>query len=342
MKTRIIRYGVKYYHLHFFLIISFLLFIFLVGQDFLSGSYSGQRNWETGSIYAFIILRISMYLSIIYFFINNSRKLSNSKEFFKAILKNKTLFIIIISYVFIFLGAGDRGPIMELGLVFLGSYSIFYRHFSFSKLIFLVFIGALIFTIIRFGRTRDASTRQGNIITEGYENFNESDDTFNPTNELASSTRILYRALDVVPERHPYLYGITIGLTIVDILPFGGLAIQKYTDIPPMYTSSGRFFTILKKGNNYDSGDGSEIIADLYVNFGFWITLLIFLFFGRFISYINFQYHFNKTHRVHIIYIFLLITAIYVNRADFLNPLKLIVWALIFDWFLTKKISKSE
>lgn len=331
-------YRIKFPAIDFLMKSSFLLFIFLVGSEFLGGSYTGTRNWQFGSTYIYLVLKISLYLSIIYFFINNSHKLVNFRELIKVMYRKKFLFIISIIYTIIFLGAGDRGPVMQIGLVFLGCYTLFYKKISLPKILLLIFLGASLFTIIRFGRTSDASQRQGNIITEGYTNFTRSDNSFNPTNELASSVKILYQALNLVPESHPYLYGTTIGSNIVDVIPFGGSFLLEAVSVPVMYTNSTKFFTIIEKGVNYKFGEGSEIIADLYINFGFWVTLIIFLFFGRFISYITFQSHFNKNHRIYIIYLLLLISALYVNRANFLQPLKIIVWALVFDRLLTKKI----
>lgn len=337
-KIKYTSYTVKYRVISILLIISFILFVLLVGGDFLGGSYAGTDNWGSGATYAFLILRITLYLSIIYFFVNNSQNLQNRKSIVIAILNNKSLFIISILFIFIFLVSGDRGPVMQLGLVFLGSYSLFYKRFTLTKLIFLIFLGAFVFTIIRFGRTRDATERQNNIITEGYTNFSESDNPFNPTDELASSVRILYRALDVVPDAHPYLNGVSIGANIVDVIPFGGTVLLQVTDLPFFYTNSTIFFTVLGQGQFYTYGEGSEIIADLYINFGFWITLLIFLLFGYFISYLTFHAHYNKNHKLIIIYIFLIISAIYINRSNFLYPLKLIIWALVIDHLLTKKI----
>lgn len=332
------QYTIKHPFIAFLLICSFLLFFFLVGSDFLGGSYAGTDNWGVGATHVFLILRITLYLSVIYFFINNSRNLKNGNALIKVILSNWSLFVIIALYSLIFLAAGDRGPIMQLGIVFLSAYSLFYKRLTFSSLIVLIYLGSLFFAIIRYGRTRDANYRENNIITEGFTSYREYDNPLIPTEELASSVRILYRALDVVPDVHPYLNGVSVGANIIDVIPFGGTIFLKNTLIPYNYLNSSTFFTVLGQGQFYQYGEGSEIIADLYINFGFWLTLLIFLFFGYFISYLTFSSTYIRNHKIVIIYLILAISAIYVNRSNFLHPLKLIIWTLAFDYLFTKRI----
>lgn len=63
-------YNVNTNKIDFFLQSFFVLFVALVGKEFLSGSYDGGDNWGSGANYAFMLLRILIYLRIIYFFIN--------------------------------------------------------------------------------------------------------------------------------------------------------------------------------------------------------------------------------------------------------------------------------
>src|SRR5690606_17602100 len=128
------------------------------------------------------------------------------RHVFFALLEHRWLFLISIIYFLMFLYVGDRGPIMQLGITYLLCYTLFQKRISFVKLFTIIIVGATFFTIIEYGRTRDATYREGNILTVGYDNFTKSDTQFNPTNELATSVRILYRALDVVPDYHPFLY----------------------------------------------------------------------------------------------------------------------------------------
>lgn len=314
------------------LISSLLTFCIQVGAQFWSGQHAGVYNWGAGATYSFLILRTLLTLSVIYLFINNKGAFTSIPSFIKTLYRNKTLFLIVIFYCCIFLYVGDRGPVMQLLIVFIGGYTLFNRNISLSSLILTVIMGSIIFTIIGLGRSSEKYGDNGNVFSKGYENFVKGEFII-PTEELASSVRILYRAIDVVPSQHPYLNGVTIGSNLIDIIPFS----SNVVNIPPLYRNSTAFFTIWEKGTDFEFGDGSEIIADLYINFGVWGALPIFIIFGYYIARLTYKATYVQNHTTILIYLGLLALAIYINRSNFLVPLKPILYTIVFDFFLAKK-----
>lgn len=314
-------------------IISFIVFYVLVGKEFWSGNHQGSDNWGAGATYAFIFVRTFLYLSIIYMFYNNKIRLRNISDHIIFFRQNKLVLVLTFFYCLGFLLIGDRGPIMQVGLLYLIGYSFFVKHIRFSRILILFVLGSFLLTIIGMGRTRDTSTRQGNIFTSGIEKYNDTEDV-NATNELAVQIRILYRALDVVPDKHPYLYGATLGNNIVDVIPMSA----TFIPVPKVYQSSTNFFTFLGQGPDPEYGEGSEIIADLYINLGVGLTFVIALGFGYFISFLAYRQQVNPKSFIVIIYFTLVIFALYINRANFLMPLKIIIYLLFFDKIFTKKL----
>lgn len=338
LNQQFIKYKVDSSKLDFLLLVFFVIFISLVGSEFLRGSYNGTENWGEGATYAYLLLSITLYLKIIYFFINSAEINFNKSNFVSLLIKNKVFVFILIFYLSIFLVAGDRGTIMEIAILIMAGYSIYQKKIRFVVFIFMTFATAFMFTIISLGRTDDAINRKGNVFESGYENFNSTRGGFNPTDELASTNRILYRALDVVPFSHPYLYGLTFYGDIIGVVPFAGGIYQKAIDLPDMYKSSSYFFTVLGQGKYYSSGEGSEILADIYINFGLYGVFILMFFFGYFVSYLTFRATIYKDHKTVLIYMLLLMGAIYINRSNFLDPIKIIFYGLLFDKFLTKRI----
>lgn len=332
-----IDYKVNTQKIDYLLIIIFVLFIGLVGSEFLAGSYDGGDNWGVGATYAYLLLSVTLYLKIIYFFINHQDIKITKSNFMSIVMKNKAFVFILCFYVLIFLAAGDRGPVMEVGLLTIGAYSIYQRKIPLGAFVLMIFLGATLFTVISYGRSSDVTYRSGNILEQGYTNLQKSNSDFNPTDELATSTRILYRAIDVVPDSHPYLYGLTMFSDIVGVIPFGGSTYLQLTQLPDMYKSSSYFFTILGQGSFFEYGEGSEIIADIYINLGIYGVLILMFFFGYFISYLTFNAYSLKSHRLMLVYLLLIIGAIYINRSNFLDPLKIIFYGLLIDKFLVKK-----
>ncbi|WP_347068281.1 O-antigen polysaccharide polymerase Wzy [Flavobacterium sp. WV_118_3] len=320
------------------LILSFCLFVVLVGKDFLGGGYIGWDSWGSGSGYAFILLNISIYLKIIYFFISYRNVKITKYNLGNILFKNKIFVMILGVYLLLFLFAGDRGPIMGVAVLILAAYSIYQKKIPFHVFFVMTLVGATIFTILSYGRSNDVASRKGNILQSGYETLASSEQTFNPTGELATSVRILYRALDAVPNYHPYLFGTTMISDAIGVIPFGSSIYMGATGLPIMYSTSSYFFTVLGQGNFFTYGEGSEIIADLYINLGFWGSIVLMLFFGYFIGFVTFNANFGEKHTITLVYLLLITGAIYINRSNFLDPLKMIVYALVIDRFLLKKI----
>jgi len=331
----IFKYKVQTRKVDILLLILFVGFLLLVGRNFLGGGYGGTSLWGTGATYVYMLLKTVLYLRIIYFFINLSNKVS-IKQLLSRLLKYRTFTSVLLLYVFLFLVSGDRGPVLEIGILIIFLFAFYQRKIPFMSFLVIGILAAFVFTIIGFGRARYADERKENIFERGYDEFVESND-FNVTNELASSNRILYRALDVVPVNHPYLYGQTFLMEIIGVVPFGGSFYLELADIPEMYFSSSRFFTILGQGVDYNSGEGSEIIGDIYINFGFYGVLILMFLLGLFISYLTVRLPLNQ-HAILIIYAFMIISAIYISRSDYLEPLKGIFYALLIDRLITKKI----
>jgi oligosaccharide repeat unit polymerase len=233
---------------------------------------------------------------------------------------------------------GDRGPVLQVALIVGGSYALYIRPISFKRLMFFIFLGAFVFAILRFGRGRDAGEfNDGNIFQRGYASYSESEQGVNVTDELATSVRIQYRALDVVPHKHPYLYGLTFATVGVGIIPFAGSTVISIFEIPKMYAGSAMFFTIIGQGPNPTYGEGSEILGDIYINFGLYGTFIIMFFFGLFSAKI-----YQRANRLEFSYVLiflgLLISAITINRGMLFTPLKDIVYLLFFNFLFTRVV----
>ncbi|MGJ7457479.1 O-antigen polymerase [Halomonas sp. RA08-2] len=324
----------SYFVFDILLALSFLAFIATVGPALFSGIYDGTRSWGAGSEYAFLVLRTLLYLRIIYFFKDLPRK-SSLATIAASLFKNWLFFVVLAVFVFIFLSVGNRGPVLKVSLLSAGSYAFFIRPISFNKLVAFVLIGAILFTILGMGRGRDASTfGDQNIFERGYSSFLESE-SLNITDELASSNRILYMALDTVPERHPYLYGTPFLINIAGVVPFLARLTVTVFDIPRMYWGTSSFFTIISLGPNATWGVGSQVTADIYVNFGIVGVFVLMFLFGRFAAkcYVKAS-DLNMTYVI--ISLCLLVEALSMNRGLLLYPLKPIVYMLIINYVFSK------
>lgn len=317
------------------LLILSISFVALVGTDFLSGKYNGGDNWGAGAGYVYVLLQSVIILKLIYFFINY--KYSQEGNILNSIVKNKIFISILTLYTFIFFISGDRGPVIEIIIVSGLLYSIFCKKIKLRTFLIGIVLGSFIMSLLSLGRSNDNVTENG-ILSEGYKNLSEKDENHIYTEELAMSNRILYRAIDVVPNTHPHLYGLTFASEIVGVIPFGGSLYLGLTDIPTIYKSSAYFFTILGQGEFFTFGEGTEVISDIFINFGFYGVLILMFSLGYFISYITLFFFKTQKHIYTVIYVMLVMGSLYLNRSHFLDPLKVIFYGLILDRIFVTKI----
>lgn len=324
--------------LKFLIVVLFPLFVFLVGSKFLAGTYDGGNNWGAGASYVYLLLHVSiiLYLALVLLYIPQKKSITSV---FISVFKFSTVTsILIATYLFIFLLAGDRGPVIQILILLF--FFINYKHVKIKlpKFIFLIIVGATLMTIVKYGRTGGTETR-GNtdIFTHGLQELNTSDTDFNPTLELASSNRILFQAVNTVPDKHEYLYGITMFGDLAAGIPFLSGVLKREFSLPTIYFSSTYFFTYIGQGNNPTYGEGSEIIADIYINFGIIGVVFVMFFMGVFLSYLSINFDSSNSF-LFTLFLSLVISSIYWNR----SPLFSFFQQFILLLFIYKLISSEK
>jgi len=319
------------------IIIAFPLYIFVAGSVVFSGTYDGGQSWGAGAGYFYLLLTTALYLRTIVFVLSLNKD-SSYIENIKKIQDNKIYIASLLFFVFLFLSIGDRGPIIRIALIFSVLYGIRVKTFSLKTVIISTCVAALLMTIVGMGRTKvvDNAVSKG-IIERGYENLLSSEGLVIPTAELAGSNKILFAAIDNVPNQYPYLYGKTYMVNILSSLPVPGITkiFTELLEIPRHQTTTTHYFTYMLIGPNPTWGAGSEVVADVYVNFGLFGVPIIFFVFGMICARYSYLIeHLNESVKVSsvIIYSGLVITALSINRGMLLYPLMPIFYMLALLW----------
>lgn len=86
-------------------------------------------------------------------------------------------------------------------------------NFKLYKLV-AVFLGAILLSIIGLGR----GAEEGSMFKSAYQSYKEG--AASPTEELASSVRIMYRALEYFPHKIGFLNGLQFLLGLAGMFPF--------------------------------------------------------------------------------------------------------------------------
>jgi hypothetical protein len=153
------------------------------------------------------------------------------------------------------------------------------------------------FTILGEARTRVLGNSFGDRLSTASETSGESEyfDESVPGSsliELALSSRTLAVSVRDVPSEFDYQYGMFQFQQLVSIVPGAQRLINNIVyDGNPIYDGSANFITYLIHRRSVDYGDGSSVIADLYLDFGIIGVVIVMFIFGRFISRIELDVH---------------------------------------------------
>jgi oligosaccharide repeat unit polymerase len=327
-KKNNVLYKIKYKKLLWVSVVLFVLFLMLAGSSFLSGGiYKGHGGSSAGagiSVYFQLLFGISI-LVLTTVVILNSKDKPNTKLITWFLKLDKKYLLLSGIYVLLFLSIGDRGAGMQVAFTFLVTFGAIVRPISFKQFSAIIIVGAIILTLIGLGRSVDSGE---NILVAGA-NKVEFTSNYDVTMELANSARTLYSALENVPNHHDYFFGkLWLGKFLAVIPMSQNIYLQLSNDKSYELGSAG-YITYLRFGVNPYSGEGTSLIADIYLNFGL-IGVIFFMFIlGLFMK--KLQNELNIQKKIYWIIaagIFASI-AFYMGRGNLFGGLRPIVWGLI-------------
>ncbi|MEX0597723.1 MAG: hypothetical protein WD512_14625, partial [Candidatus Paceibacterota bacterium] len=236
------------------------LYIFTVGEEFLSGNFIGQ---SAISNYVHLILKSLLILISILIFNGCNQYKYNYLYWGTAVV-----------YIFIFLSIGDRGPALILILLIIGLFSAYVREIPLKYLIIGLIFGIVLFDVIGHGRV-DYTNPDQNIISRGLSNV-ETDNYLEFTRSFVINNRNLYVGLEYV-ENNGLNWGETSFLpSLIGVVPFGQSTYENLSG--ENLQSSSIFFTELTFGKNPPYGLGTNLIAVIYISFGIICSILGFFF----------------------------------------------------------------
>ena len=156
------------------------------------------------------------------------------------------------------------------------------------------------------------------------------------TAELASSQKTLQYAVDNVPSKHDYLYGSFQLRNILSTIPFSSRITSSFLDSHWKYRSSAFFITYLIQGDFYIYGNGTSLIADLYLSFGLIGIIIGMLFLGVVIKKIERKVILNPNASIYniVLYISFCGYAIIEARSGVFSPINFICFSLLLTYLI--------
>lgn len=281
-----------------------------------------------------VFIVVTITLPIIYkaFKTNFSNNISLKSSLSLFCNNNKVPLLAAVLFIISQLRLGSRTSVLFLIIIILVVYTLKYHNLKFKIIITASVFSFIVMSII--GLTRVTSTNLTNsspfqVIKSGIEIIKESPNAiWLLTTDLIVNARTLYESCDYL-ENNDYCYGKSYIQYLFSAIPGGGEQATKIlTGAIPNEINSG---TILTRYAKAPYGIGTNIIADLNINFGLPGVILGMMLLGIIVGY---SYNLKNKYVV-FLYISLVANAIYLPRAVFISWIDMWIVFIILDLFYT-------
>ncbi|GHT61938.1 hypothetical protein AGMMS50239_13980 [Bacteroidia bacterium] len=244
--------------IYFFIENGISALIYAYGSDYALIDFNTMPVYRELSFFVMILSALSVY-------------------YWKYYKKINLIFILSIITILIWalyvVLSGDRNGFFLIIVVIIVEYFTIIRAISRKYIILFSFGALLLYNVLEIAR--EADDRNIDTYVEAYKEMQQKDgNSFN-------ITTLGYRAtFDYIPEKHDFFYGNFLFLSITSIVPF--LSAQ-FIDTNDVYKSSSSTLTYYLYGtyNSRGGGVGTNIITDLYMDFGVIGVLVIMFLMGR-------------------------------------------------------------
>jgi hypothetical protein len=335
-------------------IILLTLYFYFIDVKYLFGNY-GRIFMGTEASYIIQVFEVVLLAIIIQNTMNFSSSRNLQIKFLEFLKKQGVIFnILLLIYFISTIISGDRGPIIFYSIAIYSSY-IYVTSKIVKPVIIIILLIIGTSTISILGIVRTVKSESSFISKLGFVLSSESQivnrfgtNSFAPqTQNLAGSIKCLNYAVDYIPEKHRFMYGRFQLQQLTSVIPFFSFINRLFINENHWrYLNSSNFITWISQGENPYSGEGSTIVADFYLDFGF-IGVIIGMFLAgyvmRYAELVMFHRYIPSLFQL-TVSIVLISRTIYIPRSSLLILLKLVVWTyvvLLFNkYFNSKKILK--
>lgn len=273
-------------------------YIYTIAADILSGNYfynEATMEEAAGSLsnYSNVMIYVIVF-TLLTSNVYNCRLNSNKISFYEFISTSGWLFNgALLFYLLLQFMIGDRGPIITIVLAYMLAYFLMSgKKIRMFVAIALVFLGAIMLTTI--GQLR----HETNILTisdfVSYKNRSEMNSILPATNELAGSYNTLTYSVANVPLKHDFFYGMIQIREIIIAVPFLHRFLPFAFSEITIENSSSDYCSYLIQGYNRTYGNGSSLLADIYLDFGIVGIIIIMIWLGYFIYRLDMEIYYGN------------------------------------------------
>lgn len=327
----------------------FFSFLIFTPYQYYLGRY-GRGGVELSylSVSSSQLLLYSILLYLVIKTINYRGMLNKSISIFAFIkIYDLGILLVIVTYCALSIMSGDRGPLIQILLAFLASYSLIQnKNTSFLKIVLFLIISSSFLTFVAYYREQKEIDNFSEKIENAVVSMSTARraETFSPkTIELSVSIRAFHAAI-LYTDNHAHTKGVFQGFQLVSIIPGARHIIVKLTGIDLDNLVSTKFLTKIIQEGNVTHGLGTTCVADIYLDFGTLGVIIFFSLFGVMISYCEYKVYNFRSEQVLILIIFFvsISLSIYLGRSQILTVIKDSVSIYLIYVLLVKKKLKTN
>lgn len=263
---------------------------------------------------------------------------SSSPSFFSfrtMYFSNISFFILIIIGCLVIISTGDRGPAIFIFLLLLSMTLIQYKVKQMLLIaIPVIVVGVFLMFIIQQLRTDESRLSLFTVVKSTERIKNSQDSYWNFTSDLTNSSRNIYLGLEIV-DRSGHFYSTRYIANLTSTIPF----LPTILGINNSTTAKITEFHRQQYAPNSQSGMGTQLTIDIYLEFGIFGVLILMYFLGCYISFCSLKWENNIYALVGLF--FLIGTSVYLTRSSLLLELRVLAWSLLIV-FLNSKINKRS
>ncbi len=315
-----------------FLLVLLGLFFNSGFSQMIDNSYSGSdtgNNTENG-IYFLITHFVIILISMIIFYVSKKLKLP---------LSLKVSIVLSICWSILLLVFGDRNTFFIIAIIAGVGFFSFIKKIRTLWLILSIFTSVILYNVIEVSRQADERSIMAiyeTLISNQYKVPSIEESSFSNSTVTARATFYL------VPEKYDFFFGKFKLIGIAGIIPYSR---SLFVDKNDPYTSSAEVLTEGIMNSWATWSIGSNIISDIYMDFGMVGICFLMYLMGYFAKYVQEKAIINNDSLKHFV-IYLVVLSLYgeVSRYSFGFPVRNIVWAILLfvGYDLLVKRSKTE
>lgn len=317
----------------FYTLISSLLLLgifILVPKSVLMGGYGQQMLSEAGTFNYLSSWCSSFIIAFLVQFSLNEKKGGETQEItIKLFLKKIGMWqnINVLLYALIILNVGDRGPLIVVGLAYYISYVIVCKTKMSKKVIasalVIGILGSMYLGFTKQFRDNNSFFDRVEAVLDnreyiGYISF------FAPTFELSGSYNCLPFSIEMIEQGNDYGYGTLQVAGFLSTIPF----VNRFLHLP---ASSSYQISHFVQGDEITYGNGTNCIADLYLDGGLLLIIIGMLLCGRIFRWFEVSLFTDNYHSLFVFCMafFFLSHVVYIPRSTILSPLKYALWIYV-------------